>query len=291
MNQIVYYREILTALLLICSVAESKLIKPSMNGESKEILIINQKRRVYYPVKSNGIKYEIKGPLRLEFISRYPVPKAKKNMSIPYNYFIILNSKDTIKVNHRYKIQKSIKSIQHPKHNYTYSGNYFINLKLGSHTVEVLTKEQKYPVLIRLITKEFETNTKNKTIVKPSASKKSINLTSDEKILEYFELNSSIPIQIKVMKGKTLKITNRLVFSDNMGPEESYRIRIKNDKKVLGTFFFNTERSSRSVIKEYPNKVPGKWRSCEIPPSKKDNIYTIEGLDREKLILARFMIY
>jgi len=127
--------------------------------------------------------------------------------------------------------------------------------------------------------------------VKPSASKKSINLISDEKVLEYFELNSSIPIQIKVMKGKTLKITNRLVFSDNMGPEESYRIRIKNDKKVLGTFFFNTERSSRSVIKEYPNKVPGKWRSCEIPPSKKDNIYTIEGLDGEKLILARFMVY
>ena len=291
MNQIVYYREILITLLLICSVAESKLIKPSMNGESKEILIINQKRRVYYPVKSNRIKYEIKGPLRLEFISRYPVPKAKKNMSIPYNYFIILNSKDTIKVNHRYKIQKSIKSIQHPKHNYTYSGNYFINLKPGRHTVEVLTKEQKYPVLIRLITKEFETKTKNKRIVKPSASKKSINLISDQKILEYFELNSSIPIQIKVMKGKTLKITNRLVFSDNMGSEESYRIRIKNDKKVLGTFFFNTERSSRSVIKEYPNKVPGKWRSCEIPPSKKDNIYTIEGLDREKLILARFMIY
>ena len=291
MNQIVYYRRILIALLLICSVADSKLVKPSINGESKEILIINQKRRVYYPVKSSGVKYEIKGPLRLEFISRYPVPKVKKNMSFPYNYFIILNSIDTIKVNHRYKIQKSIKSIQHPKHNYTYSGNYFINLKPGRHTVEVLTKEQKYPVLIRLITKEFETTTKNKTIVKPSASKKSINLTSDEKILEYFELNSSIPIQIKVMKGKTLKITNRLVFSDNMGSEESYRIRIKNDKKVLGTFLFNTERSSRSVIKEYPNKVPGKWRSCEIPPSKKDNIYTIEGLDREKLILARFMIY
>ena len=88
-----------------------------MNGESKEILIINQKRRVYYSVKSNRIKYEIKGPLRLEFISRYPVPKVKKNMSFPYNYFIILNSIDTIKVNHRYKIQKSIKSIQHPKHN------------------------------------------------------------------------------------------------------------------------------------------------------------------------------
>ena len=60
---------------------------------------------------------------------------------------------------------------------------------------------------------------------------------------------------------------------------------------MLGTFFFNTERSSRSVIKEYPNKVPGKWRSCEIPPLKKDNIYTIEGLDGKKLILARFMIY
>ena len=45
MNQIVYYREILIALLLICSVAESKLIKPSMNGEEQRDFNYQSKKK------------------------------------------------------------------------------------------------------------------------------------------------------------------------------------------------------------------------------------------------------
>ena len=59
-------------------------------------------------------------------------------------------------VNHRYKVQKSIKSVQHPKHKYTYSGNYFINLGIGRHKVVIIPeKRQKYPVLMRVLSKEF----------------------------------------------------------------------------------------------------------------------------------------
>ena len=291
MNQIAYYKKSVLVLILFFSIVEARLLRPNINGDKKEILIINDKRRVYYPINSEGIQYSIKGPMRLEFISRYPSLKKKQKKSIPYSYNIIIDKKDTVIVKHRYKVQKAIKSIQHPKHRYTYSGNYFINLGKGNHTVQLVGENQKYPVLIRLISKEFETLGKNKKIISPTISKNSVRLITNNKELKYYECSLEIPLQIKIKKGKILKILNRLEFSDSMGSEESFRIRVKEKNKVIGTYYFSTERSSSSVIKEHPDKVPGKWRSCEIPVSKKDRTYLIEVLDKEKVVLTRFMLY
>ena len=230
--------------------------------------------------------------MRLEFISRYPVLKKKQNKSIPYSYKIVLDQKDTVTVNHRYKIQKTIKSIQHPKHKYTYSGNYFINLEKGKHTLKLLeNKNQKYPVLIRLISKEFESLGKNKRIIKPTIAKNEIKLKSNNKELTYYECSSKIPIEIKVKKNKTLRILSRLEFSESMGSEESYRIRIKENNKVVGTYYFSTERSPSTTIKAHLDKVPGKWRSCEIPPTEKEQTYFIEIADRDKVVFTRFILY
>ena len=79
MNRIVYSSMLLTVgALIVVSPVEAKLLKPAMNGEEKEILIVNSKRRLYYPIKSDGLQYALEGPMRLEFISRYPVLKKKK---------------------------------------------------------------------------------------------------------------------------------------------------------------------------------------------------------------------
>jgi len=292
MNQTAYYKKNILILILFFSLLPAKLLKPSINGDEKEILIINQKRRLYYPIRPERLEYEIEGPIRLEFISRYPSLKTKQNKSIRYNYSIIVDQSDTIMVNHRYKIQKSIKSIQHPKHSYTYSGNYFINLEKGNHIVTLLQKdEQKYPVLIRLLSKEFENSGKNKQILIPTISKNSISLLTDNKILKYYECSSKIPLQIETNNGKVLRIISRLEFSDSMGPEESYRIRVKENNKVVGTYYFSTERSPSSIIKEHPDKVPGKWRSCEIYVGNGEKTYLIEMADKGKVVLTRFMLY
>ena len=189
MNQIVYYRKLIPYLILmILYPLEAKLVKPSKNGEEKEVLIISGKRRLYYPVRSEGLHYSIQGPTRLEFISRYPVLRGKKK-SHPFQYRIIIDGIDTVIVNHRYKVQKSIRSIQHPKHKYTFSGNYFINLDKGSHSIEIISNnEQKYPVLLRAITKEFESIGKNKKILTPMVHKTALHIRSNGKKINYFDV-------------------------------------------------------------------------------------------------------
>ena len=118
MSQTAYFNSIIFIVLLFTSYLEAKLLKPSKNGEEKEILIINGKRRLYYPIRDEGMDFSIEGPMRMEFISRYPVLKNKKE-SHSFSYKIIINNVDTIVVKHRYRVQKSIKSVQHPKHYYT----------------------------------------------------------------------------------------------------------------------------------------------------------------------------
>ena len=189
-------------------------------------------------------------------------------------------------------MQKSIKSVQHPKHYYTYSGNYFINLDKGSHTVRLIgSKGQKYPVLARVLAKEFGPLSKNKKILEPSVHQSPIKVITDDKSISYFECNNSYPLQIEAVGNKTLRILTRLQFTESMGQEESYRLKVKEGDKIIGTYYFNTERSSVSEIKGRLDKVPGKWRSCDIKVPKGKHKYLIEALDKSRTILTRFILY
>jgi len=292
MNQIVYYKFFIVILFFFTDTyLYGKLLRPSKDRDQKEILIINSKRRVYYPLRENGLVYQISGPTRAEFISRYPVLKGKKK-SHSFNYVIVLNEKDTIQVKHRYKVQSSIRSAQHPKHRYTYSGNYFINLPKGNHNIEVLEDQKlKYPVLLRLLSKEFESIGSSQTVLKPMVHKDEVKIDVGDKQINYFECSKDIPLQIQASGPKKMRIISRLEFTDKMGSEESYRVHIKKGKKVVGTYFFNSERSSSSSISSRLDRVPGKWRSCEINIPKGKHTYSIEILDEGKTVLTRFILY
>ena len=292
MSQTVYCKILLSLLFFFSdTILYGKLLRPVRDRDQKEILIINSKRRVYYPIKQSGLLYQVSGPTRAEFISRYPVFKGKKK-SHSFNYNIILNGKDTIKVNHRFKVQSTIRSVQHPKHRYTYSGNYFINLPKGNHSIEIIeNKELKYPVLLRLLSKEFESIGNNQKVLTPMVHKDGVKVDLGGKKINYFECSKRIPLQVEAYGPKTMRIISRLEFTDKMGSEESYRIHIKAGKKVVGTYFFNTERSSTSSISDRLDKVPGKWRSCEIKVPNGKHTYYIEVSDEGKTVLTRFMLY
>ena len=60
MNQIVYYKFFIVILFSFTDAyLYGKLLRPSKDRDQKEILIINSKRRVYYPLRENGLVYQI----------------------------------------------------------------------------------------------------------------------------------------------------------------------------------------------------------------------------------------
>jgi len=290
MSRTVYYK-ILTIILLITSFLSAELLKPTVGGEEKEILKIAGKRRLYTVLDDEPVVYQIHGPARIELIARYPSPKKTKK-SQDFAYSVTVNDEGPINVRHKYKVQKSIRSVQHPNHYYTFSGNYFINIGKGDHTLTFSADEaQKYPVLLRVLKKDFETASKGKRELHPMVFQTNRKVEVGEKEISYYELSHGRPLQVEMKGPKTLRILSRLVFDPQMGEEESYRIRVKSGSKVLGTYFMSTEQSSAATIKELTDKVPGKWRTCEIAIPKGKQVISIELVEKDRSVLTRFQEY
>ena len=290
MNQTVLFR-ILFLLFTGYSTLIAELLKPTIGGEEKEILKIAGKRRIYTIMRDDSLIYQVNGPARIELITRYPSPeKSKKSQS--FSYQLVVDNEEPIIINHRYKLHKSIRSVQHPSHYYTYSGNYFINIKDGDHTLSMLTNaEQKYPVLLRVIKKRFKTPLGKVNDLQPMVFQANRTVEVSGKGISYYELIHGRPLQLNLDGPKTLRILSRLLFDSEMGTEESFRIRVKSGKKVLGTYYLSTERSSDSRVMDQPDKVPSKWRTCEVTIPAGKQVISVEIVEKGRSILTRFQEY
>ena len=290
MNQTVLSR-ILFLLFTGYSTLIAELLKPTIGGEEKEILKISGKRRIYTIMRDDSLIYQVNGPARIELITRYPSPEKSKK-SHPFSYQLVVNNEEPIIINHRYKLQKNIRSVQHPSHYYTYSGNYFINIKDGNHTLSMSTNaEQKYPVLLRVIKKRFKTSLDKVNELQPMVFQANRTVEVSGKDISYYELIHGRPLQLNLDGPKTLRILSRLLFDSEMGTEESFRIRVKSGSKVLGTYYLSTERSSDSMVKDQTDKVPGKWRTCEVTIPSGKQVISVEIVEKGRSVLTRFKEY
>lgn len=291
MNRTASYKSILTlcVLLALSSVTWGKLLKPSENGEKKEILMVSSKRRVYYSVDTGGLTYTLQGPTRVEFISRYPAPDYDKKKK-SFEYRILLDNEDTIQVRHSFRLQKSIRSVQHPNHFYTYSGNYFINIPDGQHTITLnIPKDQAYPVLMRALVKDFDIKDKKSKVITPTVHQQGLHLKIDSSDIIYFMGSYAIPLKVNVSGPGILKLYSRLAFENWMGDQESYRIQVQSGKKVIGTYYFTAEKSTNGEILEQPELIPGKWRTCEIEIPKGNHDFTVKVVEKDREVLMRFL--
>ena len=290
MNQTVLFR-ILLLLFTGYSAITAELLKPTIGGEEKEILKISGKRRIYTIMRDDSLIYQVNGPARIELITRYPSPEKSKK-SQPFSYQLVIDNEDPITINHRYKLHKSIRSVQHPSHYYTYSGNYYINIKDGDHTLTMSTNaDQKYPVLLRVIKKRFKTSLNKINELQPMVFQANRTVEVSGKDISYYELIYGRPLQLNLDGPKTLRILSRLLFDSEMGAEESFRIRVKSGRKVLGTYYMSTERSSDSRVKDQPDKVPGKWRTCDVTIPAGKRVISVELVEKERSVLTRFQEY
>ena len=242
-------------------------------------------------MRDDSLIYQVNGPARIELITRYPSPEKSKK-SQPFSYQLVIDNEDPITINHRYKLHKSIRSVQHPSHYYTYSGNYYINIKDGDHTLTMSTNaDQKYPVLLRVIKKRFKTSLNKINELQPMVFQANRTVEVSGKDISYYELIYGRPLQLNLDGPKTLRILSRLLFDSEMGGEESFRIRVKSGRKVLGTYYMSTERSSDSRVKDQPDKVPGKWRTCEVTIPTGKQVISVELVEKERSVLTRFQEY
>ncbi|MFQ6607754.1 MAG: hypothetical protein ACE5EE_04355 [Fidelibacterota bacterium] len=267
----------------------AKVLAPEQK-DKKEILIIEGKRRTYYQLHKDELVYNLEGPLRLEIITRRAVPR-RDNRLRSFGYSLVLDEKDELQVIHKQKRSKGVTSPQHPGHGYTRSEKYYLNIPKGHHTLVLrpLAKRNS-PVLVRLLTKRFEKSEGGHLLV-PEDREIQQHLQVERKKYRYYELIPEKKITIDTYHVSKVLILSRLVFADGMSAEENYRLRIWRDGKLLGTYFFMTEKSEVSTILEDKTVVPGKRRTCEIAISEGGQKLTVELLDKGKRAYIRCVGY
>ena len=124
--------------------------------------------------------------------------------------------------------------------------------------------DQKYPVLLRVIKEGVKTSLNNVHELKPMVFQTNSTVVVSGKDISYYDLNHGRPLQLEMEGPKILRILSRLLFESQMGELESYCIRVKSGRKVLGNYYMSTERSSDSTVEGQSDIVPGKWRTCEV---------------------------
>tara|TARA_B100000315_G_scaffold260753_1_gene324840 strand:+ start:11258 stop:12091 length:834 start_codon:yes stop_codon:yes gene_type:complete len=274
----------------LVTLSHGETVSPS-EKEKKEILTINGKRRTYYQIHENNLTYEIKGPKRLEVVSRRAVPKMDKKKK-KYGYYLILDNNDTINVDHKERISKVVQSTLHPGHGYTKSGSYFLNIPSGHHQVTLTPLgKRSSPVLVRVLTTRFEKAEKEGKFIHPINETELVHLKGPSRKLRYYRLSEGEKIEFDFSQFSNVLILSRLAFENWMSSDESYRLRIKKDSKVEGTYFFLTEKSSKSTIIENKEVVPGLRRTCEIENPAEGKPYFVEVLDKGKMVYIRCIGY
>jgi len=280
---------IITLLAILLSSGIAKTVTPEQK-DKKEILIIGEKRRTYYQLHRDELVYNIKGPLRLRVIARRAVPRRDNKLQ-PFGYSMILDKEDELTVKHEQKRSKGVTSPQHPGHGYTQSGKYYLNIPSGLHTLVLrpLTKRSS-PVLIRLLTDRFEKKVEGRLLI-PDDETTLKHLQVEEKKYRYYQLIPGNKIAVSIEEAKEIVVLSRLAFEDGMPSEESYRLKIRKDEKLLGTYFFTSEKSDVSTIVEDKDIVPGKRRTAEVEVDGSASTVTVELLDKGKRVYIRCVGY
>jgi len=280
---------ILILLPLLFSDGWTKTVSPAQK-DKKEILIIGEKRRTYYQLHRDELVYEIQGPQRLRIIARRAVPRRDNKLQ-PFGYSMILDEEDELTVKHEQKRSKGVTSPQHPGHGYTHSGKYYLNIPSGLHTLVIrpLTKRSS-PVLIRLLTERFEKKVEGRLLI-PDDETTLKHLQVEEKKYRYYQLIPGNKIAVSIEEAKEIVVLSRLAFEDGMPSEENYRLRIRKDGKLLGTYFFTSEKSDVSTIVEDKDIVPGKRRTAEVEVNGTARTLTVELLDKGKRVYIRCVGY
>ena len=280
---------IITLLAILLSSGIAKTVTPEQK-DKKEILIIGEKRRTYYQLHRDELVYNIKGPLRLRVIARRAVPRRDNKLQL-FGYSMILDKEDELTVKHEQKRSKGVTSPQHPGHGYTQSGKYYLNIPSGLHTLVLrpLTKRSS-PVLIRLLTDRFEKKVEGRLLI-PDDETTLKHLQVEEKKYRYYQLIPGNKIAVSIEEAKEIVVLSRLAFEDGMPSEESYRLKIRKDEKLLGTYFFTSEKSDVSTIVEDKDIVPGKRRTAEVEVDGSASTVTVELLDKGKRVYIRCVGY
>ena len=278
------YVKIILSLLMIGS-AVAGVIKPQDAKKQRDILIVSGNRSSYYTLDGQSLVYKVKGPQRIKIYSR-AVLSSKKGKSKSFGFEIQLNGNQPLQVNHQQKYSKGVKSPQHPNHYFSKSAIDYISVPPGVNEVTIRPKKRGERIVVRVLEDSNAPKGKKKR-VDALSEEEPIKLISKGKRLSYYAMKKAHPLFVTMEGPVNLEITSRLGFGPQMGREEDYRIQVLDNGKVVGTYYFSSDRSEVTIVENHNELVPGSWRSCDVQLGKGMHEIKLRLMDEDRQVFVK----
>jgi len=275
----------LLILTLIISSTFAGVIKPQDGKKHRDILIVSGNRSSYYTLDDEALVYNVKGPQRIKIYSR-AVLSSKKSKSQSFSFEVQLNGNQPLQVHHKQRYSKGVKSPQHPNHYFSKSAIDYINVPSGVNQVTIRPKKRGGRVVVRVLEDRLAPKGQKKR-VDALSEEAPIKLVSKGKHLSYYSLSKDHPLFVTMEGPINLEITSRLGFGPQMGREEDYRIQVLDNGKVVGTYYFSTERSEVTTVDGHNEIVPGSWRSCDVKLGKGMHEIKLRLMDVDRQVFIK----
>jgi len=109
----------------------------------------------------------------------------------------------------------------------------------------------------------------------PSAYVSKLELTEDEKVIEYYEATDQKPVVLEVTGPRRIKIIARLNFTMTMSGEQFFTIDIKEKGRSVKTQSFRAYRSETTVYRNLRDAVPSNPHAFYLDARKGQHRYEI----------------
>ena len=284
MNPILMFKK-LAILLLILSTSFAGVIKPADAKKHRDILVVSGNRSSYYTLDDESLVYKVNGPQRIKIYSR-AVLNTRKGKSKAFGFEVQLNGNQPLQVNHQQKYSKGVKSPQHPNHYFSKASTDYISIPAGVNEVIIRPKKRSDPILIRVL-EDAQAPRGKKKRVDALSEEAPIKLISKGKRLSYYAMRKDHPLFVTLEGPVNLEITSRLGFDAQMGREEDYRLQILDNGKVVGTYYFTSDRSEVTTVDGQKDVVPGSWRSCDVKLGEGMHEIKLRILDEDRQVFIK----
>jgi|GEM_PF-4151792 len=287
-------KNILIAALLLLGLegtaAQNKVLKPYLHNRKVQVEVDGKQKAQHYYQLSNryGTFYRPEGPGQLSLYFRTVINNARTGSS--FKVKIIL---DGVKLSvHEIPLRKRSKKSRLKKSGeaLTVAAKLKIRIPPGRHKLEIVGLDLNSTTIIRAYHKDFpEPKWENNPNL---ISEETIQLRSvkTDKLLDYDRIHEGQSLRFQASEKQYVRILFRGEFKPHMFADNTVRIDLYQDGKLLKNIRISSERSDAVVYADGGNLVPGTLNKFyfEVPPG--DHEYEIVVSDKRKSVLVRVSV-
>ena len=292
MKQNQFYSHInVIILFLYLAILNAKVHAP-IGSEENIKLTIHGKELTYYELDNEliyddiGKQYDIGDSIQVSIYSRTIMASpGKKNKK--YGFRVTINDNEPLQLKYK-KEGSDVTSLERPGWTYSTSGIWHLHLPIqeNGYKIKIEPLDRKPVVYMRLTSHSIKKKGRFTGIIKTVNHQNRIKIetkrTGDQTkgtiTTLWYSLNERNQQQFKINGPATVRIFSRILFDGNqlMG---DYYILVKEDGVDIGTYYFQTEKSTESSVLDSKETV-SKWRSLwlNIPDGKHYYTFSLTNL-------------